>query len=724
MRVINQYRFVGWASIVLLGIAMAFSQQPATGIFTAAQAEAGRTAFMATCAACHRPDLSGSFEAPPLAGSTFFNAWRGLPVRELVNRIRTNMPPTNPGSVPEQTAVTIVAFILQANGAKPGTQALTAAAAAPIGSVATGEAVAVQQPPSAAPAQAPAAPAPPATPAVARGLTVSGEVPNYVPVTDAMLRNPPAGDWLMVRRNYQAWSHSPLTQITPQNVKDLRLAWVWAMNEDGTNEPTPLVHNGIMYLANPNNIVQALDARTGELIWENQTRPPGRQGGGTGATRNIAIYEDKVFLATTDAVMVALDARNGRKVWETVIAPSEHGYGASSGPTVIGGKIIQGMSGCDRYKAKDEDQGCWISAFDSATGRRLWRFNTIARSGERGGDTWGRLPNMLRAGADPWITGSYDPDLNLLYWGVAQAKPWMFTSRGTTVQDGALYTMSTLALRPDDGTLQWYYQHVPGETLDLDESYERVLVDAGGRKVLFTIGKAGILWKLDRTTGEYLGSKETVYQNVFSRIDPQTGKPTYRADIAEHRLGAWVPACPSTQGGHNWQAMSYHPGRQILIIPLSQSCMEMAGRKVEPVDGSGGSAGDRRFFEMPGSNGNMGRLAAFDVNTMQEVWNRQQRASFLTAVLSTGSGLGFVGDLDRYFRAFDVNTGQVLWESRLGTSVQGFPISFAIDGKQYIAVPTGLGGGSPRQVPRTIAPDVHHPLNGNALYVFTLPESR
>ena len=746
--------FMGAAATIALGAlgATAFGPtalgQNAAGPFTAAQVNDGREAYAAACAYCHLPDLAGTNDAPALGGSAFIGAWGKRTTAQLFSKIHLTMPLGAGGSLTEKQTSDIVAFILERNGAKAGTTPLTSKTAIAIGTIASGK------PPASAPKTAQATPAPAApaaaTPAAAGaaapaagqgqslfqramagvrvpdpggfglptrfGLIHEGNIQNYVPVTDEMLRNPADSDWLMYRRNYQGWSYSPLNQINTDNVKSLTLKWMWSLPENGTLEITPLIHSGVLFIWGTSNTIQALDAKSGELLWENRLGPaPRRPGPGpsTEETRSMGLWGTNIYVNTPQGYLYALDARTGKEVWKTHITDEKmfannSGMvgGSTGGVIIINGRVLVGMTNCGR---KGDDNHCYISAYDAKTGKRDWKFVTVALKGQKGGDTWGGLPDNERKGGETWIAGTYDPESNTTFWGTAQAKPWRRDLRGSG--DGATeYANSTVALDADTGKLKWTYNHAPGESLDLDEVFERVVVKHGDQKSVLTVGKPGILWKLDANTGKFIAAKQTVFQNVYENFDEKTGKVVYRKDIHNQKVDQWLSSCPGPQGGHDWQATSYHQPSDALIIPLSQSCVFMLGN------------GSQTYFEMPGTNGNNGRLSAYRARDLKPLWSFQQRSPFLTGVVSTAGNLAFVGDFDRVFRAVDTRNGKTLWQTRLGTTVQGYPVSFSVDGKQYIAVTTGLGGGSPQNKPATLLREVKRPANGYNLFVFALPD--
>ena len=562
---------------------------------------------------------------------------------------------------------------------------------------------------------------------------LAAQIDDFNPVTDEMLRNPAPGDWVNWRGTANAWGFSPLDEITTDNVGQLQLAWSWAMDDTGTQEAAPLVHDGVIYLPNTRGVIQALDGTTGDLIWEyrpgitprvdgtptadNSGVPPGRFIVGLrGVQKNIAIYGDMLYAATGNASIVAIDARTGRQVWETQTADPGLGYMYTAGPIVANGTLVTGISGCDLYK----DDVCFITGHDPMTGEERWRFSTIARPGEPGGDTWGDLPLRFRAGSDAWIAGSYDAETGLVYWATAQAKPWARVVRGT---DGdALYTNSSLALDPDTGELVWYYQYLPGETHDMDEVFESVLIDVDGRKSLFKIGKLGILWQVDRTTGEFISATDIGYQNIVD-VDPASGEVTYRPGMIPE-LGVEIAMCPSVAGFKSWRAMAYSPQTSMLYIPINLNCQLATFGPFDPGDDRGGIGPVRRVnYVHPASGGNLGELLAMNITNGEIMWRHRTPSPINTAALTTAGGLVFAGDWDRHMYAYDAASGDILWQTRLPTSNLGFPISYMANGKQYVLMPVGTGGSTwANRLPRELAPNMRRPNNGNSIHVFALPD--
>ena len=544
----------------------------------------------------------------------------------------------------------------------------------------------------------------------------------FEPITDDELLNPNPSDWINWRRTIDGQGYSPLEQINRNTVKNLQLVWSWE-TPAGTDQVTPLVHDGVMYLPSRSGVV-ALDAVTGDEIWSHlRRRPapadetlPNNQRPGI-ARRNIAIYGDKIFAGTSGAQLIALDARTGDVIWEHQVANGELGFQYTSGPIIVKGKVIAGITGCEYYK----DEVCFISAHDPDTGAEVWRTSTIARPGEPGGDTWGDLSLRYRAGADAWIPGSYDADANLIYWSTAQPKPWASAQRGT--EGAALYSNSTLALNPDDGTIEWYFQHIPAETHDLDEVFELVIVNRQGSRSLFKMGKIGVLWELDPKTGDYLNAWDLGFQDIVD-INENGQGILRRERIPE--LHVPVDYCPGPGGLKNLWAMAYHPETEAFYIPLTPGCAHSVFKPLEeePAIGGGGvGPADRQFTAHPKSPDHLGDFVAMSSRTGEVLWRRPSRLQYGTAALTTGGGLVFVGNIDRHMYALDARDGNVLWQTRTPTATDGFPITYAVDGRQFLAVPSSTGWFLAWNNARQVFPEVQRPrTRGSVMQVFALPE--
>ncbi|MCY4078317.1 MAG: PQQ-binding-like beta-propeller repeat protein, partial [Acidobacteria bacterium] len=497
-----------------------------------------------------------------------------------------------------------------------------------------------------------------------------------------------------------------------------------------TQEGTPLAYDGVLYMPNPNDVIQAIDAVTGDLRWEYRRELPediNDYVNGASTNRNIAIYGNRIIDTGADNFLYALDAETGRLAWETqildyLVNPARH----SSGPIVAGGKAISGRS----CRPHGGPEACVITAHDAETGEEVWRRRLVPAPGEPGDETWGGVPYEERVHVGSWMAPSYDPELNLVYVGTSVTSPAPKFLLGG-VGNSYLYHNSTLALHGDTGEIVWYYQHL-NDHWDLDHPFERLLVDTAvapdpaavswinprlepgeARRVLTGIpGKTGVVYTLDRETGEFLWARPTVTQNVISDIDGATGDVTENAELIFGAEGQQVLACPSWFGGKDWEAGAYSPRTNTMYMPLRNTCARMLATRDAEIHYA---LAVRNEFA-PGTD-QLGTVQAISAETGATEWLHEQRAATMSLV-ATGGGLVFGGDVNGRFRAFDDETGEVLWEINLGSPVTGFPITYAVDGRQYVAVSTGTAGTASGFI--RLTPELR-PSAGNNLFVFGLP---
>jgi alcohol dehydrogenase (cytochrome c) len=541
---------------------------------------------------------------------------------------------------------------------------------------------------------------------------------NYTAVTDERLESPEARNWLMYLREYNSWGHSPLSRINTRNVEDLVPVWTMSTGTAEGHQAPPIVNDGVMFVTTPFNQVIAIDAATGDLLWRyRHTIPPDiRMGHPT--NRGVALYGDKVYTATSDARVVALEARTGRLVWNKAVENYNTGYYMTLAPLAARGRIMVGVSGGERGIRG------FVVALDAETGEQAWKTYTVPAPGEPGNDTWPG-DSWRTGGAPVWITGSFDPELGLTYWGTGNPGPWTGDAR----PGDNLYTNSVIALDVETGALKGYHQYHWNDSWDWDEVAAPLLVDLprNGRTVpgLVHAGRNGYLWMLERGADgiSFIAAKPYVKQNVFTSIDPVTGRPEY--DM-ERKPGIDKPAiyCPSLWGGKDWPPAAYNPDTGYLYIPANENlCQHLVGEDVEYRPGQQFTGAQTVDFLVDENADHIGELQAWNLSTGERVWTQEFASPNWGPVMTTAGGLVFSGGTqDRYFRAFDAKTGRILWQYRTNSGITGVPTSFEIGGVQYIAVQSGWGvdaQGMTARVDRARGTETIVP-QGGVVWVFAL----
>lgn len=514
-------------------------------------------------------------------------------------------------------------------------------------------------------------------------------ITDYPPITEEQLINPAPGDWPMYRRTYDGQGYSPLSAINKDNVAKLVPAWSYSTGVVEGHESPPVVVNGVMFITTPENHVFALDAKTGELFWKYTAEITENTNPSHPTNRGVAVLGDKVFYAAHDATLVALDAKTGEEVWATEVANVDEAYYMTLAPLVADGKVLIGVSGGE-YGIRG-----FVAAYDAETGEEAWKTYTIPAPDEPGGDTWPEGAYVTGAGST-WSTGNYDPESKLVYWGVGNAGPWMGDQR----PGDNLYTASTIALDVATGEIKGHFQYSPNESFDWDEVTAPILMDfeKDGETVkgLVNPTRSGVLWALERTSEgpiNFVWGEKYVPGDVITAIDPETGRVTYD-ESKKPSTGVSKEYCPSIHGGRDWPSTAYSPDTKLIYIPANSNlCSELTGAEVEYEAGQPYIGFDSLSFFVAEGAEYIGSVQAWDVSTGEMKWEHKfPRSANWGPILATGGGLVFAGGTnDRMFRAFDDETGEVLWEQKLNSGVIGTPSTFEVDGKQYVAVQAGFG---------------------------------